>query len=94
MPTGTFTGLAGIEAFLAADQAVGAAQRDATHAAAAEVLLHLAGEIDLHALVLGDDLHGVVDGRQVVFGKFDVERRADDLRDAADVLCGCCCSGH
>ena len=33
-----------------------------------------------------DDLHGVVDRRQVVFVELDVERRADDLRDAADVL--------
>ncbi len=57
---GHFHGLAGVEAVLAADQAVGAAERDAADAAAAQVLLHLAGEIDLHALVLGDDFHGVV----------------------------------
>ena len=81
---------AGVDAVLAADQAVGAAQRDAPHAAAAQVLLHLAGEVDLHALVLGDDLHGVVDRRQLVLVELDVERRADDLRDAADVLCLCC----
>ena len=43
---------AGVDALLAADQAVGRAQGDAPHAAAAEVLLHLAGEVDLHALVL------------------------------------------
>ena len=79
---------AGVDALLAADQTVGAAQRDAAHAAAAEVLLHLAGEVDLHALVLGDDLHGVVDRRQLIFGELDVERRADDLGDAADVLGG------
>ena len=66
LPTGTFTGLAGVEAVLAADQAVGAAEGDAADAAAAEVLLHFAGEVDLHALVLGDDLHGVVDRRQAV----------------------------
>ena len=47
---------AGVDAILAADQAVGAAEGDAADAAAAEVLLHFAGEIDLHALVLGDDL--------------------------------------
>ena len=81
-------GAAGVDALLAADQAVGAAQGDAAHAAAAQVLLHLAGEVDLHALVLGVDLHGVVDRRQLVLGELDVERRADDLRDVADVL-GC-----
>ena len=42
-----------IDAVLAAHQAVGAAQGDAPHAAAAQVLLHFAGEVDLHALVLG-----------------------------------------
>ena len=88
LPTGTVTGLAGVDALLAADQTVGAAQGDAADAAAAQVLLHFAGEVDLHALVLGDDLHGVVDRRQAVFGELDVERRADDLRDAADVLGG------
>ena len=56
--------LARVEAILAADEAVGAAEGDAADAAAAQVLLHFAGEIDLHALVLGDDLHGVVDRRQ------------------------------
>ena len=43
---------AGVDALLAADQAVGAAQGDAADAAAAEVLLHFAGEVDLDALVL------------------------------------------
>ena len=79
---------AGVEALLAADHAVGAAQRDAADAAAAQVLLHFAGQVDLDALVLGRDLHGVVDRRQLVFGKFDVERRADHLRDVANVS-GC-----
>ncbi len=77
---------AGVDALLAADQAVGAAQGDAADAAAAEVLLHLAGQVELDALVLGVDLDGVVDRRQVAFGELDVERRADDLRDVADVL--------
>src|SRR5262249_18423455 len=81
-------GATGVEAVLAAHQAVGAAQRDAADAAAAEVLLHFTGEIDLHALVVGDDFHGVVDLRQLVLGVFDVERRADDLGDAADILGG------
>ena len=83
---------AGVDALQAADQAVGAAEGDAADAAAAEVLLHFAGEVDLHALVLGVDLHGVVDRRQLVFGELDVERRADDLGDVADVLGSC--GGH
>ena len=53
LPTGTVTGRAGVDARPAADQAVGAAQGDAADAAAAQVLLHLAGQVDLHALVLG-----------------------------------------
>ena len=90
--------------FHAADHAVGAAQGDAAHAAAAQVLLHFAGEVDLRAFDVGVDLDGVVDRRQVVLGKLDVERRADDLRDAADVLgggglrsglfCSSRCGGH
>ena len=64
---------AGVDAVQAADQAVGAAQGDAADAAAAEVLLHLAGQVELDALVLGGDLHGVVDRRQLVFG--ELERR-------------------
>ena len=60
---------AGIDALLAADHAVGAAQGDAADAAAAQVLLHFAGQVDLDALVLGRDLDGVVNRRQVVFGE-------------------------
>ena len=78
--------IARVDAILAADQAVGAAQGDAPHAAAAQVLLHFAGEIDLHAFVLGHNFDGVVNCRQVLLGELDVERGADDLRDAADVL--------
>ena len=36
--------------FHAANEAVGGAQGDAAYAAAAEVLLHFAGEVDLDAL--------------------------------------------
>ncbi len=64
---------AGVDALHAADQAVGAAQGDAADAAAAEVLLHFAGEVDLHALVIGIDLDGVVNRRQVLFG--EIRRR-------------------
>ena len=65
--------LAGVDAILTADEAVGAAERDAADAAAAQVLLHLAGEIDLYAFMIGNDFHGVVDRRQVSFFVFDVE---------------------
>ena len=43
---------AGVEAFHAADHAVGAAQGDAAHPAAAEMLLHLAGQVERDALLL------------------------------------------
>ena len=68
LPTGTRDRGAGVDAVHAADHAVGVAQGDAAHAAAAEVLLDLAGEVGLHALLLGHDLHGVVDRRQMVLG--------------------------
>ncbi len=45
-------GAAGVEAFLAANHAVGAAQRHAADAAAAKVLLHFADEVHLDPLVL------------------------------------------
>src|SRR5262249_10918923 len=77
-----------VDALMPSDHAVGAAQGDAPNAAAAEVLLHLAGQIEMDALVIRLDLDGVVDRRQRVFGEFDVERRADHLRDAADARAG------
>ena len=88
LPTGTEHGLAGIDDVHAAHQAVGRAQGDAANAVAAEVLLHLAGQVDGHALVVGVDAEGVVDLRQMAFFKLGVEGRADDLHDAAGVLAG------
>ena len=41
---------AGVDAVHAADHAVGAAQGHAAHAAAAELLLHFAGQVELDAL--------------------------------------------
>ena len=82
LPTGTRTG-GRYRAVHAADHAVGAAQGDATHASAAKLGLDLARKADLHAFLFGLDLHGVIDGRHVLFGKIGVERRADDLGDAA-----------
>jgi hypothetical protein len=82
--------IARIDALLAADHAVGAAQGDAADAAAAQVLLHLADQIELDALVFRRNLHGVENRRQAMRRKLDVERRADDLRDVADVLAAGC----
>ena len=50
------------------------------------MLLHLAGQAHAIPLRLARDLHGVVDRRQTMLGKLDIERRADDLCHAADVL--------
>ena len=76
---------AGVGAGHAADHAVGAAQGDAADAAAAELGLDLAGEANLHALLLALDLHGVIDRRQMVLGELGVEGRANDLGHAADL---------
>ena len=86
-------GAARVDALLTADEAIGAAQCHAANAAAAEVLLHFAHELDFDALLLGFDTHGVEDGRQPIFRKHGIERGADHLRDVADVGFGrslCC----
>ena len=49
MPTGTRHRAAGVDRVHAADEAVGGAEGDAADAAAAEVLLHLAGQVDVDA---------------------------------------------
>ncbi len=64
-------------------------KRDRADTSAAEVLLHLTDQVDRHALVLGFDRNGVIDGRQMAFGEFDIESRADDLGDAAGGVFGC-----
>jgi hypothetical protein len=50
LPTGTDTGAPVSTHFHPADHAVGRSEGDAADATAAEVLLHFAGEVDLHAL--------------------------------------------
>jgi hypothetical protein len=74
-------GPAGIDDIHAAAQAVGGAEGDRADAAAAEVLLHFAGEMDGHAVDLGIDFDGVIDGRELFFGELGVECGADDLAD-------------
>ena len=71
--------------------AVGAAQRDGADPAAAQVLLHFAGQIDLHTFVFRLDRDRVVDRRHVTFGELDVKGRTNHLSDAADVFS---CGGH
>ncbi len=74
---------AGVEHGHAAHQAVGRAQRHAPHAVAAQVLLHLAGQVDLDPLGFALDLQGVVDVGQMPFVELGVEGRADHLGNAS-----------
>ena len=53
------------------------------------MLLHLAGQTDVDALVIAVNLDGVVDFRQVAFVELGVEGRADDLHNAAGFVGGC-----
>ena len=74
---------AGIDHRHAAHQAVGRAQGHAAHPVAAQVLLHLAGQVDLDALDLAVDPQGVVNVRQMPFVELGVEGRADHLGDSS-----------
>jgi hypothetical protein len=81
---------AGVDHRLAANQAVGRAEGHAANLAAAEMLLHLADQVDGDALLVAVDADGVVDRGDRVLGKLNVERRADDLGDLAGSLrCRC-----
>ena len=75
---------AGVDAIHASHHAVGASQGHAAYAAAAELLLDFAHQVELDSLVLRADFDGVVNRRQVAFGKLDVEGRTDDLRHVTD----------
>ena len=66
----------------AAAQAVGRAHRDGAHPVVAEVLLHLQGE---DAAVVELDLEGVVDLRQLIWRKLDVDHRPGDLERCVPV---------
>ena len=88
-------GSAGVEAGAAADHAVGAAEGDAAHLAAAEMLLDFPDEVDGYPLRLMVDLDGVVDRRDRVLGELRVERRPDDLGDMTDLAAVLlCCRCH
>ena len=70
---------AGVDHRHPADQPVGRAQGHAAHPVAAELLLHLAGQVDLDPLLLGLDLQCVVDVGQMPLVEIGVEGRADHL---------------
>ena len=76
---------AGVDAGAATDHAVGAAEGDTTHLAAAEMLLHFPDDVHRHPLRVMVDLHGVVDRRDRVLGELCVERRPNDLGDMTDL---------
>ncbi len=86
LPTGTVTGPPVSTTFHAADHAFGVAQGDAAYTATAKVLLHFASEVNFCAFHVGIDFDGVINGWKMVFGKFDVEGRPDDLSNVADLL--------
>jgi hypothetical protein len=82
MPTGTEIGAAGVVGQQVALQAVGRAQRDATHHAVAQLLLHFQRDRGvLH-------LQRVVHLRHALAREFDVDDGADDLDDLALVAHG------
>ena len=83
---------AGVGDLLTAADAVGRIESHRTHAAAAQMLGHLAPQGLVLALAhdhaLDLDTERVVDRRQVLFGELGVQHRADDLSDFA-VCCLC-----
>ena len=94
---------AGVGHLHAAGHAVGGAHRHRAHLVLPDVLLHLGGEPDRDGAAGVLELERVVDLGQVLGLELDVEHRADDLDDAADVLrvragggllLGCDSGGH
>ena len=75
-------GTAGVDGFHAARQAVGRAHGDAADDTAADLLLHLCG--DGFAVVLQRD--SIEQVRKLRFRETDVEHRAGDLDDGADIF--------
>ncbi|OQB83995.1 MAG: hypothetical protein BWX88_03018 [Planctomycetes bacterium ADurb.Bin126] len=78
---------AGVADRRAAVEAVGGAQGHTADPPAAQVLLHLAGQVKLDVVEIRIHPQGVVDGRDALLGELGVKRRADHLDDLA--LCGC-----
>jgi hypothetical protein len=70
----------------AADQALGGLQRDSAHAAFADVLLHLANDIDGRGDIeaLAGDADSRIDQGNLALGKLAVHRWAGYLDDFAN----------
>ncbi len=79
MPTGTVTAAPVSTTSMPRERPSVVPRAMARTLSAAEVLLHFAGEVDLDAAGFGVDGDGVVDGGELVFGKFGVEGGPDDL---------------
>ena len=77
-------GLAGVDHFHAAGEAVGGVHGHRAHLVVAQVLLHFGDQVDPARRGLDVDLEGVVDGRQRL-GELHIEHRPDDLYDLAFV---------
>ncbi len=80
-PTGTEIGLPVFVDVEAATQPLGCAHRDRAHDAVAELLLHLEREVTVL------ELQRVVDLRDRVARKLDVDDRANDLNNRAASHC-------
>ena len=57
------------------------AEGHAADAIAAQVLLHLAGQLDRRPVRSRVDLERVVNAGELILGKLGIKRRADDLRN-------------
>jgi hypothetical protein len=80
---------AGVDDVHAAHDGVGARHGDRAHRVATDVLLHLDRDVDPRAVRRrAGDPQRVVDLGQVLGLELDVENRADDLHDLADVVRG------
>ena len=82
--------------FHPAHHAVGGQHRHRAHAAFAQVLLHFGDYIDRigNVKTVGSNPQGLVNWGQILFGKFHVNHRSDDLHDAAYLSVGAVCAGR
>ena len=85
-------GLPGVDAVQSTLQAFRATQSNATNASATKVLLNLTCQIDIDALLLGNNLDRVIDWRKGIFSEFGIKSRANHLSDSSHILV--CCSRH
>ena len=77
---GNLDGRPGIGDFHVAHDSIGRGHRHRSDPVAAEMLLHLEGQVDVTLF----DLEGVVDRRQMALGVLGIEGRANHLYDLAD----------